>query len=201
MTNIAHLKFNDPAPDLELEAAEGGKIQLSDLWKEKTLVLAFTRHFGCPQCKEMLDQLVISQSDLAKKGLALAVVTQAPPDSARIFCDQYAPGVLCLADPNRKAYAAYGLGRGNLRQTLLSGQVWRSNARLNRRRGWKTEVPPAGQDPMLMSGTFIIGTDGRIRLPYYYDNIADHPSVDLLLRGVMGMDWQKPLESPIEPER
>ena len=199
MSKIAHLKFNDPAPDLELETAEGGKMRLSALWQGKTLLLAFTRHFGCPQCKEMLDQLVVSQAELAQKGLALAVITQAPPEAARAFCDQYAPGVLCLADPERKAYAAYGLGRGSVGQTLLSGRVWRSNARLQRERGWKSELPPAGQDALLMSGTFIIGTDGRIRLPYYYDNIADHPPVELLLRGVMGMDWQKPLESPIEP--
>jgi peroxiredoxin len=200
MTNIAHLKFNDLAPDIELETAEGENIRLSALWQKQTLVLAFTRHFGCPQCKEMLDQLVLSHTELAQKGISLAVVTQAPPESARSFCDKYAKGVLCLADPTRKAYGAYGLGRGTLRQTLLSSRVWRSNARLKKVRGWKTELPPAGQDSMLMSGTFIIGTDGRIRLPYYYDNIADHPAVELLLNGVMGMDWDKPFESVIEPK-
>ena len=200
MTNLQHLKFNDLAPDLELETAEGQSISLSSLWEKQTLVLAFTRHFGCPQCKEMLDQLVVSKADLAEKHITLAVVTQAPPQAARAFCDAYAPGVMCLADPTRKAYTAYGLGRGSLRQTLLSRPVWRSNARLKRSRGWNTELPPAGQDAMLMSGTFIIGTDGRIRLPYYYDNIADHPSVELLLNGVMGMDWGKPFESAIEPE-
>jgi peroxiredoxin len=200
MKNIAHLKFNDLAPDLELESAEGERIRLSSLWEKQVLVLAFTRHFGCPQCKEMLDQLVISKDALADKGITLAVVTQAEPQSARVFCDQYALGVLCLADPDRKAYTVYGLGRGTLRQTVLSWKVLRSNARLKKARGWKPELPPAGQDAMQMSGTFIIGTDGRIRLPYYYDNIADHPSVELLLNGVMGMDWGKPFESAIQPE-
>jgi peroxiredoxin len=201
MSNIAHLKFNDPAPDLELATAEGGKVRLSTLWEGKTLLLAFTRHFGCPQCKEMLDKLVVSKTELLEKGLTLAVVTQAEPSAARAFCDQYAPGVLCLADPMRQAYAAYGLGRGTWRQTILAPRVWRSNARLARSRGWKTELPPSGQDAMLMSGTFIIGSDGRIRLPYYYDNIADHPSVELLLHGVMGMDWAKPLEAPIQTKK
>ena len=50
---------------------------------------------------------------------------------------------------------------------------------------------------MQLAGTFVIGTDGRIRLPYYYDNIADHPPVDLLLHGVMGMDWNRPFEGPV----
>jgi peroxiredoxin len=200
MKNIAHFKFNDIAPDLELATAEGKAVRLSSLWEGKTLLLAFTRHFGCPQCKEMLDQLVISQAELDRHNLSLAVITQGTPDAARIFCDQYAPGVLCLSDPQRQAYAAYGLGRGGTRQTLLSWRVWRSNARLRKSRGWKAELPPAGQDAFQMSGTFIIGPDGRIRLPYYYDNIADHPPVELLLRGVMDMNWQEPFDSPIQPE-
>jgi len=37
-----------------------------------------------------------------------------------------------------------------------------------------------------------ISTDGRIRLPYYYEDIADHPPVDLLLHGVMGSNWDQP---------
>ena len=55
MSKLAHLKFNDLAPDLELLDTEGNPIKLSSLWKEKVLILAFTRHFGCPQCKEMVD--------------------------------------------------------------------------------------------------------------------------------------------------
>jgi hypothetical protein len=48
-----------------------------------------------------------------------------------------------------------------------------------------------------MSGIFIIGSDGRVRLPYYYDNIADHPSLDLLMHGILGVDWNRPFEDPI----
>ena len=58
----------------------------------------------------------------------------------------------------------------------------------------------AGQDAFQMSGIFIIGPDGRIRLPYYYDDIADHPPVELLMGGVMGMNWSTPFDSPIEHE-
>jgi hypothetical protein len=68
---------------------------------------------------------------------------------------------------------------------------------VKQRRGWKPVLPPSGQDAFQMSGIFIIGTDGRIRLPYYYENIADHPPLDLLLYGVMGKDWSSPFEGPI----
>jgi peroxiredoxin len=194
------LKFNDAAPDAEVTAADGAMIKLSSLWKNKVLVLAFTRHFGCPQCKEMLDELVTGYPELVGAGLSLAVVTQGTLDQTKAFCAERAPGILCLSDPERKVYSAYGLERGTLRQTFLSAQVWKSNRRLKKTRGWNTELPPPGQDSMLMSGTFVIGPDGLIRLPYYYENIADHPPLDLLVKGIMGTDWKKPLESPIAPE-
>lgn len=199
MPNIAHLKFNDIAPDVEVQDVNGNPVQLSSLWKERVLILAFTRHFGCPQCKEMVDQLVTAMPEINAKGLSLAIVTQATPETARIFCEQRAPGVLCLADSERKAYAAYGLERASIWQTFLSLHVWRSNWRLKRERGWKVELPPEGQDAMQMAGTFVIATDGRIHLPYYYDDIADHPSADLLLHGVMGMDWNQSFDKPVAP--
>jgi peroxiredoxin len=46
MSKIIHLDYNDPAPDLDIKTAIGEVIRLSSLWAEKTLVLAFTRHFG-----------------------------------------------------------------------------------------------------------------------------------------------------------
>jgi peroxiredoxin len=194
------LKFNDLAPDVELRTVEDTPFLLSSLWDGKVLVLAFIRHFGCPQCKEMLDQLGQLKPELADKGLSLAVVTQGKPEETRAFCAERIPGVRCLSDPERKAYRAYGLGRGKLRQTILSWRVMRSNRTLAKRKGWKAELPPEGQDAFQMSGLFIIGPDGRIRLPYYYDDIADHPPVELLLEGVMGVGWEKSFENPIEPD-
>jgi len=199
MQNPAHLKFNDLAPDIPVLDTEGKPIQLSSLWKKQTLVLAFTRHFGCPQCKEMMDELHSARPELETRGLTLAIVTQGTPESAKAFCADRAPGATCLADPERRAYAAYGLGRGTAYQTLISPSIWKSNKRLKETKGWKPETPPAGQDAFVMSGTFIIGTDGRVRLPYYYEDIADHPPVDLLLKGFMGMDWSKPIEGAILP--
>jgi peroxiredoxin len=199
MDRLAHLNFNDPAPDLKLQDATGKPVRLSSLWKKQILVLGFTRHFGCPQCKEMVDSLAASAPEINARGLSLAIITQGSPEAARAFCEERAPDQLCLADPERKAYRAYGLERANIWQTFLSWRVWRSNRRLKQERGWITELPPEGQDAMQLAGMFVIGRDGRIRLPYYYDDIADHPPVDLLLSGVMGMDWDQPFDGPVKP--
>ncbi|MGD8406022.1 MAG: peroxiredoxin-like family protein [Anaerolineales bacterium] len=197
MSKLAHLKFNDPAPDVELLDTEGKRVNLASLWQEKILILAFTRHFGCPQCKEMVDTLSTAAPEIKSNGLGLAFVTQGIPEAAKTFCEERAPGQLCLADPERNAYRVYGLERATIWQTFLSWRVWQSNKRLKKERGWNTDLPPSGQDSMQLAGTFVISTDGRIRLPYYYDNIADHPPVDLLLHGVMGMDWNQPFEGPV----
>jgi peroxiredoxin len=201
MKTPSPLKFNDPAPDAELLTTEGQPIRLSSLWAGGPLLLSFTRHFGCPQCKEMLDLLAEAQPKLNQRGLSLVVVMHAAPAEAKAFAAQRAPSLRCLADPERTAYRLYGLGRGALRQTLLSPRVWRSNRRLWLTKRYRTDLPPAGQDAMQMAGMFIIGDDGRIRLPYYYDDIADHPTLDLLLNGVMGVDWNQPFDGPLVADR
>ena len=193
---LAQLTFNDPAPDLEIATGAGERIRLSSLWKEKPLLLVFTRHFGCPQCKEMLGQLVQNRTDLERSGLRLAAVTQGTPAETLEFGRRQAPGIVCLSDSQRDVYRAYGLGRGTPWQVMLSPEVLRGTSRAGEH-GHTPGLPPPGQDVMQMSGTFIIGTDGRIRLPYYYENIADHAPVDLLLNGVLSTDWAKPFSGAI----
>ena len=199
MPIITPLKFNDPAPDLDLLNTDGVPVRLSSFWKNQVLILAFSRHFGCPQCKEMVDELVTASPKLKVKNLGLVIVTMGTPEEAKAFCEERAPGVTCLSDVDRKAYQEYGLERANVWQSFLSLNVWRSNRRLKKERGWNTDLPPQGQDALQMAGTFVIAPDGRIRLPYYYDDIADHPDVDLLLHGVMGLDWNTTFNGPVAP--
>lgn len=192
------LNFNSTAPDLTLTDLAGKPVQLSSLWAEKPLLLAFTRHFGCTQCKEMLDELVTGKDAIEKAGLGIAVILQGTVEASALFAKRFAPGLIVLADPERKAYQAFGLERGNLFQTFLNWKVWKAIRRA-RQKGYQVEKPPEGQDAMQMSGTFIIGTNGRIELPYYYDNIADHPPLELLLDGVLSTDWTAFFEGPVGP--
>lgn len=194
------IDFNRTAPDLVLLDASGQPVQLSSLWAAQPLLLAFTRHFGCTQCKEMLDELVAGRERIAQAGLSIAVIMQGTPEATAAFAKRFAPGLYCLADPERKAYKAYGLERGNLFQTFLNPKVWSAIAK-SREKGYAVEPAPAGQDSMQMSGTFIIGTDGKVELPYYYDHIADHPPLDLLLSGVLSTRWGKSFEGPVGPTK
>jgi peroxiredoxin len=199
MKSKFQLKFDDLAPDFEVLTTTGEPVRLSTLWASKPLLLAFIRHFGCPQCKLMLFELQQSLQGFENHGIDLAIVTQGNPEETRDFCNQYAPGMTCLSDPDLKVYTAYGLGRGNLVQTFLSPEIWKGNAHA-KEMGFVPQMPPEGQDALLMSGIFIIGPDGRIRFPYYYDNIADHPALSQLMQGFLGTSWDNPFNSPIKPE-
>lgn len=196
MAKNQRLNFNQAAPDMTLLDTSGQPVQLSSLWAEKPLLLAFTRHFGCTQCKEMLDELVQGRERIEQAGLNIAVVTQGTPETTRLFALNFAPGLLSLSDPERKAYRAYGLERGTLFQTFLNLRVLAAVAR-SRKKGFAVEAPPPGQDAMQMSGTFIISKEGKIELPFYYDDIADHPSLDLLLSGVLSTRWDQPFDGPL----
>lgn len=198
MTKNRQIQFNHNAPDFVLMNTKGEPVQLSSLWADKPLLLAFTRHFGCTQCKEMLEELVEGKDRIHQAGLDIAVIMQGTPESTAIFGHRYAPGLLCLADPERQAYEAYGLERGNLFQIFLNPKVWSAVSR-SRKKGYEVAPPPAGQDAMQMSGTFIIGTNGKIKLPFYYDHIADHPPLDLLLSGVLSTRWDEPFDGPVGP--
>lgn len=198
MAKKQQIEFNHNAPDLTLTDTTGKPVLLSSLWQDKPLLLAFTRHFGCTQCKEMLDELVAGREQIEQAGLKLAVVLQGTVEASTEFARKFAPGLQVLADPERKAYQAFGLERGNLFQTFLNPEVW-SAVKRSREKGYQVEPPPAGQDAMQMSGTFIISTDGKIILPYYYDHIADHPPLELLLSGVLATRWDESFDGPVGP--
>jgi peroxiredoxin len=196
MKNKQHLNFNQDAPDLLLMDVQGREVQLSSLWQKRPLLLAFTRHFGCTQCKEMLDELVAGREKINNAGLDIAVILMGSVEASLEFSRKFAPGLLCLTDPDRKAYQVYGIERGGIFQTFLNLKVWKA-IRLAGKKGYKVEQPPAGQDSMQMSGIFIISQSGRIVLPYYFDNIADHPTIDLLLSGVLSTRWDQPFDGPL----
>lgn len=198
MKNKNRLNFNQPAPDMTLLDVQGRSVKLSGLWAKRPLLLAFARHFGCTQCKEMLNQIVAGRDRIEKSGMDIAVVMQGTPQATAEFAKVFAPGLRCLADPERKAYMAFGLERGNLFQTFLNLKVW-SAIRKSRQKGYQVEPPPPGQDAMQLSGIFIISRKGLVELPYYFDNIADHPPLDLLLSGVLSTRWDHTFNGPVGP--
>lgn len=196
MAKFPKLNFHQPAPDHTMTNNIGELVALSSLWKEKPVLLAFTRHLGCSQCKEMVSQLSAAREQIEASGLHIAIVTQGTVNDNIFFEQEYGKGLLFLSDSNLAGYKKFFLPKGNIFQLFLNPKIWLPLKR-SIAKGFKAELPPKGQDAAQMSGMFIIGRDGRVELPYYYDHIADHPPTDLFLSGVLSSKWANKFEGAI----
>jgi len=105
------------------------------------------------------------------------LIGQGGVEQTRAFCQDCAVPFPCLADPERKAYAAYGLGAGTPAQIFGWRVWWRGFHAI--RRGYAAGKPIG--DVRQMPGIFIVDRTGIIRFIYRYRDIADNPPNELLL--------------------
>ncbi|MGI9185142.1 MAG: AhpC/TSA family protein [Solirubrobacteraceae bacterium] len=79
-----------------------------------------------------------------------------------------------LTDPDRRAYQAFGLGRGTLLRVWLDPRVWARYVQLILR-GHRPE--PAHEDTLQLGGDALIGADGRLAWIYRSRGPEDRPSL------------------------
>ena len=89
------------------------------------------------------------------------------------------PAFPILLDPDRRAYAEWGLARASIAQVWLDPKVWRSYARMFLREGQR----PArmGKDTLQLGGDFVVGGDGRLAYSRPQER-DDRPAVGVLLK-------------------
>ncbi len=109
-------------------------------------------------------------------GGAVAVVTMGSVHETAMFRTRMAIPFLCLADPERRAYHAYGLTRGRLRE-IAGPAVWLGGLKAIVRGG---AGKPVG-DVRQMHGSFVIDRNGIIRYIHRPTNSADRPTNDQLI--------------------
>lgn len=114
------------------------------------------------------------------EGCEVALVTFAAPRALRGYRGRLGLPYPVLADPDRSAYRAYGLGRGRW------WRVWgpatlRTYGRLVRR-GERVERPT--DDTLQLGGDFVVGPTGRLVYVYRSRGPADRPPVDDLVGAV-----------------
>lgn len=91
----------------------------------------------------------------------------------------------CLADEQRVAYTAYGLGRASWLRTLTP-RALAPYVRLYfsaRRRGFGRRTIE-GQDLRQMGGDFVVAPDGRLTLAYASHDPADRPSIESITAAI-----------------
>ncbi|XP_004302835.1 PREDICTED: thioredoxin-like protein AAED1, chloroplastic [Fragaria vesca subsp. vesca] len=84
----------------------GNGIPISDLWKDRTAVIAFARHFGCVFCRKRADYLASKKDIMDKSGVALVLIGPGSINQAKSFSEQTRFKGEVYADPSHSSYEA-----------------------------------------------------------------------------------------------
>ena len=118
-----------------------------------------------------------NEAEFAAAGAQVLVVSQGTPEQAEQFCREHHSPFPCFADPERQAYKAFALKRGTFNQVLGPAVVLKGIGAASQ--GFFTGRPVG--DVMQLAGTFVIDTEGTVRLAHYNRDVTDHPSNQMLL--------------------
>jgi peroxiredoxin len=161
-------------PDIPLTDTAGETTSLADLGGSETLII-FQRHLACLPCREHLLEVLARKDELA---LRVVVVAFAPADvlagyQRRLGLDH----VPVLSDLERRAYRAFGFGRGAVVRVWLDPRVWWRYLSLIRRGRRPERVQ---QDTLQLGGDVLIDASGRVRWVYASRGPADRPSISAI---------------------
>jgi peroxiredoxin len=179
------VQVGDPAPDLELGTSDGGKLRLSDLWSRGPTLLLFWRHYGCGCGIDRAARLRAEYDAYVALGATVAVIGQGEPERSAAYKERHGLPCTVLCDPERSAYAAYGLVEGSpehvvydapeelLRRSFAAGLDLADARRESDRR--------LVDSPWQLPGEFVVDRAGSIRLAYRYQYCEDFPDPRVLV--------------------
>lgn len=181
-------QVGDLAPDAELLDHEGVPRRLSSVWADRPALVLFWRHFGCGCGLARAAALREELDDLRSAGAEVAVVGMGEPERASHYRADQRLDVPILCDPDRRLYRAFGLRHGTPAQVLFDAppEFWDHPRGLGeelataRREGGR----PLVDDPWMLPGEFVVGTDGRLRLAYRYQYCEDLPDPQVLTAAI-----------------
>lgn len=167
------------APSAVVQSPEGGTVELESLWSvtQAGLALVFLRHFGCTFCRAHAEAIDRRREVLTGAGIAVALIGCGTTAEATDFRAAHGLSVPVYTDPERTAYAAFGLGEANA-SSLLHPKVLASGMR-----GLARGVVPKRStgNPLQLQGQFLIDPQGIIRTASRPALMSEIPSVDDLL--------------------
>ena len=115
-----------------------------------------------------------------ERGARIAVVGQGPAEGMAEFCESHhvSDAFVCLADPERAAYDAFGLTRRGDLGDVMGPKILAAGIKALR---FGVSLPGKGQDMRQLGGAFVIDREGGIRFAQRAATAADRATVDSLL--------------------
>jgi prostamide/prostaglandin F2alpha synthase len=158
----------------------GQPVLLGDLWKDRTVVLAFVRQFGCVLCREFVIELRNHQEAFHVHGADVFVVGNGEPDAAARFRDTFDLNFPVFVDPHRRVFQLLGFrrnlgGSANPAVLLAALRAWFRGARQGKTEG----------DPWQLGGILIVRPSGEVSYRYASRFAGDHPKIGEVLRQLL----------------
>lgn len=172
-------QIGDPAPAATLPDHNGAPTALSDLWRDRPLLLLFWRHFGCSCGTDRAERLRSELGDYRAAGGDVVIVGQGEPERAAHYRELQHLDVPILSDPERSVYEAFGLLQGTTAQVLFDAPD--PFLRCDPQAGLDLAASRHGtaralvDDPWQLPGEFVVGTDGIIAHAHRYGWCEDYP--------------------------
>ncbi len=176
-------EVGDNAVDVTVYGGKTGEpVQLATFWQNESVVLVFLRHLACSFCREQVTDLQLRTNEFLKLGTRVVLVTVNRWEETRKFCSDrnLLDPFVCVSDPDRTAYHAYSLSRGNTSQIFNPHVMARGvHAMLH---GHFNGIPKA--DPFQMPGVFAVNQKGIVIFAHRHRDASDNPDVEDILRAI-----------------
>lgn len=143
---------------------------LSKLSKKYDVILVFLRHFGCPFCREALDDLALLRDQFRHKNVRLIFVHLSEEMYGDIYLAEHGlENEEHISDPDMSLYDYFGLQKGSFRE-LYGLKVWSRvvqvshHPRVGRNSGNWNQMP----------GIFVI-RNNQVMNSFIHETAADRP--------------------------
>ncbi len=160
------------APLTTVTLHTGETKDLSDFYKDGSLVLVFLRHLGCIFCREQIAEL------RPHTDLNIVLVSMAKAQEAEDFREKMEIPQPVISDPNKLLYEAFGLRRGSFSQIVSPTIMRKGIGTFNK----GNRPGMMKHDPWMLAGVFRVDPDGEVSFTHYSSDISDNMSGDEIAR-------------------
>jgi hypothetical protein len=157
----------------------GLEVKLGSLWRERTILFVFLRHFGCVSCRSHAVEVWSQREKYEKGGARIVFVGNGSPHFIGVFkADLQLDGAPVYTDPSLTSFRAAGFKRGFL---LALGPQALANGLHMLAKGYRQgPMDKATGDLWQLGGLVVIKPGGRIAYHYISLVMGDYaPEKDL----------------------
>lgn len=123
-----------------------------------------------------------AREQLAAAGCSVLVVCQAKPEVLSRYLARQAWHVPIVSDPERTAYAAFGLERTGWLTFFRPKVLW--GYLKGTLRGYRVKQPYAGEDVLQLGGDFILNRERQVIFAHPSAEPTDRPRMSALLGAI-----------------